>query len=59
MDTKVKSNSKWIDSEFNVYIVNNVTLTNNIWVEYTKVATGNKYNCLQEAFVSRFKEQAQ
>ena len=56
----LKINSKWVDAVLDRYIVNAVLLKEeNTWVQYTKVKTGVTYECLQEAFVHKFKEQAQ
>jgi hypothetical protein len=60
MKTLVSNTSKWYDTSFDFYVVDRVSLKDTgTWVEYTKVNTGVKYECLQEAFVSRFKEQLQ
>jgi hypothetical protein len=56
----LKINSKWVNTALDIYIVNAVLLKEgNTWVQYTKVKTGVTYECLQEAFVYRFKEQSQ
>ena len=60
MKTLISNSSKWHDINLDFYIVNRVSLkATGTWVEYTKIKTGVKYECLQEAFLSRFKEQLQ
>jgi hypothetical protein len=60
MKTLVGNTNKWYDSAFDFYRVNRVSLKDTgTWVEYTKIKTGVSYECLQEAFLSRFKEQLQ
>ena len=56
----LKINSKWYDAVLDTYIVNAVLLKEGkAWVQYTKIKTGVTYECLQEAFIYRFKEQLQ
>lgn len=50
--------SRWTGNDLTEFKIEKLENTDtDVWVHYQNVKTGQRYNCLAEAFVARFKEQ--